>query len=312
MSDVETSIDLDALLEKFPWETPLHIFRIEEAKRCAEGFGKWLKSQRPEPEVVARRQRRLLFRDMGGHYWAVAPGGDDWFVQRNGKWQVDRPHGMLEGPDMARDFLDDGRPPFSAGREPPAATDESGPPKDVTLSGYVNRMRWIYNDYVGGTLNSTDARLLLRQHIIADVNAVLWNVGCRSGKWYRFDGENWQPSDMAPEVDETASPASIDEKTRVARQAATLLFFASGADILPEEVAEPWAPPEDLPEAFASPIETDTCLNCGASLTPEQRFCPQCGTKRGTSPEPALTCVTCGALLKPGNRFCTNCGAAVS
>lgn len=55
-----------------------------------------------------------------------------------------------------------------------------------------------------------------------------------------------------------------------------------------------------------NPVKEEKCLNCGATLKPEQEFCPKCGMKRGT--EKKLYCPTCGEEVKVGQKFCPKCG----
>lgn len=50
------------------------------------------------------------------------------------------------------------------------------------------------------------------------------------------------------------------------------------------------------------------CMNCGAQLPPEGRFCPGCGKPAGG---PAL-CAGCNTELSAGARFCANCGKAAA
>ncbi len=52
--------------------------------------------------------------------------------------------------------------------------------------------------------------------------------------------------------------------------------------------------------------ETVFCSNCGASLSREHAFCPQCGTPKNISIKEK--CVRCGADIPAGEAFCSNCG----
>lgn len=51
------------------------------------------------------------------------------------------------------------------------------------------------------------------------------------------------------------------------------------------------------------------CLNCGATLSEEQLFCPKCGTAREIVKE--NICSKCGAKMEDGQMFCTKCGQRV-
>ncbi len=67
--------------------------------------------------------------------------------------------------------------------------------------------------------------------------------------------------------------------------------------------------------AIKKPTEVagvDTCLQCGATLRPQARFCPGCGAAALSQPAaPELTCKECGASLRQGARFCGRCGTPV-
>jgi class 3 adenylate cyclase/tetratricopeptide (TPR) repeat protein len=47
------------------------------------------------------------------------------------------------------------------------------------------------------------------------------------------------------------------------------------------------------------------CLNCGGTITPDQKFCFECGTSL------TAACSNCGAPLPPGAKFCGECGTPV-
>lgn len=47
------------------------------------------------------------------------------------------------------------------------------------------------------------------------------------------------------------------------------------------------------------------CTECGHALTPEQNFCPSCGTPRA---EENAKCAECGHELSPEQNFCPSCG----
>ena len=49
-----------------------------------------------------------------------------------------------------------------------------------------------------------------------------------------------------------------------------------------------------------------TCLNCGATNDPGQKFCGTCGTSL------AVTCPACGAANPPTGRFCGECGTPLA
>ena len=61
----------------------------------------------------------------------------------------------------------------------------------------------------------------------------------------------------------------------------------------------------------------NTCPSCGATISKDVLFCPNCGTKierPQPEPEPQPTekvCPECGAAVDEDDVFCTNCGARV-
>lgn len=51
------------------------------------------------------------------------------------------------------------------------------------------------------------------------------------------------------------------------------------------------------------------CIQCGAEIKDDAKFCKVCGAKQDIQEEPKRLCRACGAPLKPGAAFCTACGA---
>lgn len=51
--------------------------------------------------------------------------------------------------------------------------------------------------------------------------------------------------------------------------------------------------------------ENHTCINCGAQIRKNAKFCPECGTKQG------LSCPNCGAEVKKSSKFCPECGTSL-
>lgn len=49
------------------------------------------------------------------------------------------------------------------------------------------------------------------------------------------------------------------------------------------------------------------CIKCGTTMSEDQEFCPNCGTKKGEKNN--KKCQKCGAILGPGEKFCPKCGA---
>ncbi len=58
------------------------------------------------------------------------------------------------------------------------------------------------------------------------------------------------------------------------------------------------------------------CPSCGAAITPEQKFCGQCGRPASTPSAkpsaPARFCTQCGAPIPEGAHFCGRCGMQAS
>jgi ribosomal protein L40E len=76
------------------------------------------------------------------------------------------------------------------------------------------------------------------------------------------------------------------------------------------------APSELRSQAMPSVGVGIVCQSCGASLQPDQKFCPSCGAP-APSPPPATAseskfCTNCGAKLALSARFCGSCGAKQS
>lgn len=52
------------------------------------------------------------------------------------------------------------------------------------------------------------------------------------------------------------------------------------------------------------------CPSCGTPNPVGTNFCKECGTKLQTQPEPSA-CPACGAGVAPGTRFCGECGGKI-
>jgi hypothetical protein len=61
------------------------------------------------------------------------------------------------------------------------------------------------------------------------------------------------------------------------------------------------------PEAWKQTVRA-SCPQCGAGLTPNAKFCPECGAKLKVEQH----CTECGAKLTPGVKFCSECGHKVT
>ena len=61
----------------------------------------------------------------------------------------------------------------------------------------------------------------------------------------------------------------------------------------------------------AQPSTTLSCHQCGHKLSPNVKFCPECGTKVQASPPPSTGykfCPECGTQTTPDAKFCNECG----
>lgn len=70
-------------------------------------------------------------------------------------------------------------------------------------------------------------------------------------------------------------------------------------------------PPSGHSSGLFSRLQTMNCSQCGNPLSPNAKFCKNCGARQ--APEAAITavektCSQCQAVCKPEARFCTRCG----
>lgn len=65
-------------------------------------------------------------------------------------------------------------------------------------------------------------------------------------------------------------------------------------------------------EQMAAYKEGRICVNCGASLSEEDRFCPSCGKQiertKDISGAQKKICARCGNPYEQGQKFCVKCG----
>ena len=76
---------------------------------------------------------------------------------------------------------------------------------------------------------------------------------------------------------------------------------------VPEVEKNPQEPLENTIQKNESVKPSVNCPHCNAELTPEDKFCTECGTKT----EPIKNCPKCNAIIEPGTKFCTECGTNI-
>jgi uncharacterized OB-fold protein len=59
---------------------------------------------------------------------------------------------------------------------------------------------------------------------------------------------------------------------------------------------------------FNSRSSVQQCESCHAKLTPQNKFCPECGIPNSKAQQKEKFCSDCGAKVKGDQRFCAECG----
>lgn len=54
------------------------------------------------------------------------------------------------------------------------------------------------------------------------------------------------------------------------------------------------------------------CLSCGAMITENEKFCPECGSPVNHFQNPKVFCPSCGAEVSPEEKFCPECGVPIT
>ena len=317
--------------------TELRVYSVDDIEKFSEGFLLWEASGGNESNELINKRNILIFRDLLGHYWTLNPSDRAWFVYINGDWiTMSRPdEDFLEGVDEALDYLVYTDIDLDVYYETKKKKGKSSPPEKASPEAYQEMICGTYQDYIDGYLTSLSVNILLKEHMIVDKNGNLWNVGCRSGKWYQFVEETWVPSEETPSIS-MSPPENKHQENK--RNLSLIEFYKSGAGILPEAVGDPWAPPTEFPLSKIHPVknrkkapvlmtetrkkrqqnieepDTNQCPNCNAELKPGSKFCIQCGNPVPLEkPIPiAIKCPNCSAELKIGTKFCIQCGNRIS
>lgn len=242
----------------------------------------------------------LAFRDAAGRHWAVTPGTGAWLRDDGGTWvSTPGPPAALEGPSVWSFLL---KPRRGKARE------ERPERRPADAVEFLPRMaREVREAYERGEITAPQAEALLLGRAVLDERGVAWSVGCRSGRWYRFDGRAWVQVAQPPD------PATLPEANRWRRacpacgrpsdagsfcagcgrelpppppeppadvQASILAFLENGADTLAEPVTAAWAPPGSAGAR---------CPACGGPVEPADAFCPACGSALGTTATPVAS-----------------------
>jgi uncharacterized OB-fold protein len=59
---------------------------------------------------------------------------------------------------------------------------------------------------------------------------------------------------------------------------------------------------------FKNRTAVQQCTSCSAKLTPQNKFCPECGTPNPKAQQKEKFCSDCGTKMKADQRFCSDCG----
>ncbi len=110
----------------------------------------------------------------------------------------------------------------------------------------------------------------------------------RCSQW--VDDACWNPErglckDCAPDLEAEFAAAQVEAEAEQGREAAREVQYVRK-------------------ERFKTRI-TGGCPQCGASLVPGAKFCPECGARLSTQ----KTCPECGAEVPAHVKFCPECGA---
>ena len=86
----------------------------------------------------------------------------------------------------------------------------------------------------------------------------------------------------------------------VAQRPALVSLGRAGAE---DEIEAALAQRRSAPSLAARPTgRAHACGQCGASVSPDDRFCPVCGAAQ------TVTCLKCGRVATAGDQFCGGCG----
>jgi hypothetical protein len=240
---------------------------------------------------------QYLFRNSGGDYSFLDVYTEQWFHFESGSWHLSTTSpDNLEGLDSLSKFVDLPVAASSDLPDPFAKQVERKPVEVVELFQQTARLR-----YRDGISSSTNIEGILASLLLLDEKGTFWTIGFRSGKWYRFLDGKWDQAIMRP--DTTWLVVSSSRLDDLPEDAAVQIyrFLLSGAGTLPEEVTDPWNPPESYP-ILKEPGAT--CDLCGAHNLLSSRYCSQCAAHLG--------CPNCGNQLPVGKKFCNRCGFRIS
>lgn len=110
----------------------------------------------------------------------------------------------------------------------------------------------------------------------------------RCAKWVDdtcWNGERGLCLDCAPDLAAEYSAAQTEAAVQQAREVAKEVTYVTK-------------------DTFEKTVKGG-CPNCGASVTPEAKFCPECGQPLSKE----RFCTECGSKMKADAKFCPECGA---
>ena len=134
----------------------------------------------------------------------------------------------------------------------------------------------------GGKLTREQFEAALQKLMILDAQTRYWMMGAETGKWYMYDGQNWQqgdpPSSAAP-----AAPVAAASVAATQSDSATLASFTPPADAAAAPVTADAAPTM----SFTPPAESTAPVT--PDVAPTMTFTPPAQKGGEARPDSALT-----------------------
>jgi hypothetical protein len=130
----------------------------------------------------------------------------------------------------------------------------------VTPAKVLERFELIRDQYRMGVLDPAAFNAALKVFQFPDAEGVLWTVGARSNRWYRWDGGTWQPADPPAQLQIPPMPL----------------------ELVPDAQRPPLSPAAPAPVQREGP-RPQICPTCGAA-NPGRKFCTKCGARLSSQP----------------------------